>query len=181
MWGLEAGHLIHRRARITFALQKRTSSRWRAASGPYVVRQVRGRLDWALGQFVSGDRKRWTAGVRLRLEGTRVREALRSRQPGTPEDGLATSISVRGEAPSGFEYALLVSRFRTASYRTRVYEYEWDLPGTISVRPLFGSGWRAVALTRWRRGGIGVALRYRCYRDRARTAYLLGFQVETQP
>ena len=179
VWGLEAGRLIHKRARFTCALQKRSSSRWRASSGPYVVQQVRGRFDLALGHFVSGERGRWTTSARLRLEGTRVREAIRSLEPETAEDGLATSISVKGAVPSGFEYALLVSRFRTASYGARVYEYEWDLPGTISVRPLFGNGWRAVALTRWRWSGIGFALRYRWYRDRTRTAYLLGFQVET--
>jgi len=61
---------------------------------------------------------------------------------------------------------LHVSRFRTDSYATRIYEYEADLPGTVSIRPLYGSGWRGYAQVscRWQRWTLSG--RYRLQWDR---------------
>jgi len=170
-WGLETGRALRRRMWVALALQRRQSSHWRASSGAYETRQIRGRLDGTY-RFGGIDQGRWTGSARLRLEGTRHREA-----GGDVDDGLAASISLKGKG-RGLDYALLLTRFTTDSYGARLYEYEWDLPGTISVRPLFGAGWRAVALSRWRWGQFSLAVRYRCYRDRERAAQLLGLQVE---
>ena len=49
---------------------------------------------------------------------------------------------------------------------TRIYEYEADLPGTVSIRPLYGSGWRGYAQVscRWQRWTLSG--RYRLQWDR---------------
>ena len=49
--------------------------------------------------------------------------------------------------------ALHVSRVHTDSYATWIYKYEIDLPGTVSIRLLYGSGWRGYAQVsyRWQR------------------------------
>jgi hypothetical protein len=54
------------------------------------------------------------------------------------------------------------SLFAVDSYASRLYEY--DLPGAVSIRPLYGDGWRLYMLIsrRWR--GIEIALRYRLQR-----------------
>ena len=72
---------------------------------------------------------------------------------------------------------LHVSRFRTDSYASRIYEYEYDLPGAVSIRPLYGTGWRGygmVAVT-WR--GWVLSGRYRVQRDE-RIRHYGGVQVD---
>ena len=55
---------------------------------------------------------------------------------------------------------LHASRFRTDSWWTRIYEYEVDLPGAVSIRPLYGTGWRGYALVSvaWRGWVLSGAL-----------------------
>ena len=61
---------------------------------------------------------------------------------------------------------LHISRFRTDSYATRIYEYEADLPGTVTIRPLYGSGWRGYAQVSCRWQGWTLSGRYRLQWDR---------------
>ena len=65
------------------------------------------------------------------------------------------------------------SYFATDSYASRLYEYEYDLPGSVSIRPLYGRGWRFYALVAlgWRAGE--VALRYRLERTQRTRHYLV--------
>ena len=44
---------------------------------------------------------------------------------------------------------------------TRIYEYEQSLPGSVSLPPLYGDGWRIYALLRPHLGATRLALRYR--------------------
>lgn len=66
---------------------------------------------------------------------------------------------------------LHLSRYHTASYATRIYEYEVDLPGAVSIRPLYGAGWRGYALASvaWR--GWRLSGRYRLQLDRQTRRY----------
>ena len=61
--------------------------------------------------------------------------------------------------------ALHISRFHTDSYATRIYEHETDLPGTVSIRPLYGSGWRGYAQVSYRWQGWNLGGRYRLQWD----------------
>ena len=72
---------------------------------------------------------------------------------------------------------LHLSRFRTESYATRIYEYEVDFPGAVSIRLLYGSGWRGYALVAvgWR--GWVLSGRYQLQRDRQIRRYG-GVQVD---
>ena len=57
------------------------------------------------------------------------------------------------------------TRFLTDSYYTRIYEYEYDLPGAVSIRPLYGDGWRCYALAGVKLGAWEFSGRYRYQRD----------------
>ena len=60
---------------------------------------------------------------------------------------------------------LHASRFRTGSNWTRIYEHEADLPGAVSIRPLYGTGWRGYALVAVSYSGWRLSSRYRIQRD----------------
>ena len=72
---------------------------------------------------------------------------------------------------------LHVSRFRTDSYWTRIYEYEVDLPGAVSIRPLYGTGWRGYALVAVAYRGWRLSSRYRIQHDQ-RLRHYGGVQVD---
>ncbi len=55
-----------------------------------------------------------------------------------------------------------ITRFSTPSYDSRIYEYERSLPGTVSIPPLYGQGWRATGSLEitWTRGRASFRYRY---------------------
>ena len=115
-----------RRLEVTVDAQRRRSSGWSQGSQVFPVTErarVRGR--WSPG------------GLRLeaRLEGVRS-GGLR---------GAALGLGSRRRTPRG-EWSLQATRYRTGGYAARIYEYERDLPGSVSIRPLYGDGWRVCAL-----------------------------------
>jgi len=63
------------------------------------------------------------------------------------------------------------------TWNTRIYEFEPDLPGAVSIRPLYGNGWRVNGLVRLERGVWELSGRYRYQRDRRRRHYG-GIQVD---
>ena len=70
-----------------------------------------------------------------------------------------------------------LSRFRTGAYAARIYEYEYDLPGAYSIRPLYGNGWRFYTRTGFTWRSLEVGLRYRIQSgDPVR--HHLGFQAD---
>lgn len=75
-----------------------------------------------------------------------------------------------------------MSRFFTLSYDARIYEYERDFPGSVSIRALYGDGWRGVAMVRGElRHDIFLALRCRHQRvagERRRPDTLTGLQID---
>jgi hypothetical protein len=72
---------------------------------------------------------------------------------------------------------LHVSRFRTDSWWTRIYEYEVDLPGAVSIRPLYGTGWRGYVLVEIAYRGWRLSSRYRIQRDQ-RLRHYGGVQID---
>ena len=77
---------------------------------------------------------------------------------------------------------LHLSRFQTESYDVRIYEYERDFAGSVSIRPLYGDGWRGYAMIRLEMGrGVAVAVRCRHQRvgvsERRRGDTLTGLQI----
>ena len=65
--------------------------------------------------------------------------------------GWPWGLGSRRRTPRG-EWSAQVSRYRTGGWDTRIYEYEQDLPGAVSIRPLYGDGWRVCALAGRRLG-----------------------------
>lgn len=59
------------------------------------------------------------------------------------------------------EWTCHLSRFHTSAYASRLYEYEYDLPGALSIRPLYGKGWRWYLLAARTWGPLRLAGRYR--------------------
>ncbi len=115
-----------RRLEVTVDAQRRRRSDWSGQSQSFPATE-RARL-----------RGRWTPGT-LRLE-ARL-EGVRS----GGQSGLAWGLGSRRRTPRG-EWSAQVTRYRTGGWDTRIYEYEQDLPGAVSIRPLYGDGWRICAL-----------------------------------
>ena len=72
-----------------------------------------------------------------------------------------------------------LSRFRVDSWDARIYEFEYDLPGAVSVRALNGKGWRAYGLLEFGKAPVAASFRYRFERRRGREdGHLAGFQLD---
>ncbi len=125
--------------------QERSRPRWQLER-LWQDRTRRGRFDV--------ERGRWSLqGQQLRLW----------RSGGGREWGRALTLRGRWQQPWG-RLVAHGSLFATDSHASRLYEYEYDLPGAVSIRPLYGRGWRCYVLAtlRWRAGEM--ALRYRLER-----------------
>ena len=133
--------------------------------------QGRHRPRWQDGQLRAERYQKW----RLNLDYAAWRwrgDVQRLLGDGRSEWGLLGSARYKARW-----FSIHLSRFRTASYATRLYEYEIDLPGSVSIRPLYGSGWRGYALVSIERWGWSVSARYRLQWDRQRRRYG-GVQVD---
>ena len=138
VWGLE----LERRLRLHWRLRAVYQQRLRPSS------QERGRR------------------ARMDLEqGSRLRLRVESRWWKDREEEWGSMASLRWkEKWESWSCVFHFSRFRTASYGTRIYEFEYDLPGAVSIRPLYGSGWRFYNLVGVQWGGFQFSGRYRLQR-----------------
>jgi hypothetical protein len=156
-WG---GHWRWQNGRLQGRLlwQERFRPRW-AGGRLQQERTRRGRFDIEYGPWSLQGQRLWLG---------------RSAKAG--EWGSALALRGRWQVPRG-RFVAHGSYFATDSYASRLYEYEYDLPGSVSIRPLYGRGWRfyGLAVLGWRAGE--VALRYRLERA-ARTRHYLGLLVE---
>ena len=158
---------LGRRWKLETTLQHR--QRWRPLGAPHdVSRTLRVDAIWS-------DAK--PAALRLRLRGGGRRVRIQSE---APQQGSNFSLSWRHKR-AAYDYVQHVSRFDTESYDARIYEYERDFPGAVSIRALYGDGWRAYAMVqrRWR-DGVSVAARWRYERDpeRGRVNKAAGLQID---
>ncbi|MBI2503190.1 MAG: hypothetical protein HYW07_08135 [Candidatus Latescibacteria bacterium] len=64
------------------------------------------------------------------------------------------------------EWTCHLSHFHTSSYASRIYEYERDLPGALSIRPLYGKGWRWYLLAAYHWRVLRLSGRYRFQQGR---------------
>ena len=115
-----------RHLEVTADVQRRRRSDWSGGSQSFPVTE-RARV-----------RGRWSPGdlrLEARLEGVRTGD----------QEGVALALGSRRRTPRR-EWSLQATRYRTGGYATRIYEYEKDLPGAVSIRPLYGDGWRVCAL-----------------------------------
>ncbi|MBQ42049.1 MAG: hypothetical protein CME15_06280 [Gemmatimonadetes bacterium] len=145
-WGLE----LERRPRRgswywKVAVQGKLRGRWRGGN-PFGESSQRLRTELLKG----------TGSNQLRLRA----ELKRLEGEGGGELGALVSARV-ARSLAGRTGILHLSRFRTDSYITRIYEYEQSLPGSVSLPPLYGDGWRIYALLRPHLGATRLALRYR--------------------
>ena len=110
--------------------------------------------------------------IRLRLETGRVRT-------GSGTDRAANaSVAVRLRL-GALRCSGHLSRFRVDSWDARVYEFEYDLPGAVSIRALNGQGWRAYGLLELAAGPASASFRYRFERRRGReNGHLASLQLD---
>ena len=162
------------------SVRSRLSERWHLVTHVQQRRRLRsGRAphDFSLGLRVDAIREaaRVSSTVQLRTEWKRVRVQSEAAQHGV-------NISLRWRRKqNAHDYVLHLSRFMTESYDSRIYEYERDLPGAVSIRPLYGNGWRAYAMLQRRWGkALSVSIRWRHERDaqRRRRGTLIGVQID---
>ena len=161
VWGANVEWRLGQRGRALALYQDRRAPRWKQAIVG-VERSRRGRVEW---RYRDGERQ-----VVLRLEGRRVDD-----RDGAELGGMG---SVRWSDRRGKgRYVLHLSRFATDSYAARIYEFEYDLPGVVSIRPLYGGGWRFYILAggQWR--ALQLTGRYRYQQGRSAPHYW-GMQVE---
>ena len=165
VWGLSAARRLGRRGELQLLYQDRTRPYWQGDASR-CERSQRGRVQLSYGPT----RK---SRIRLRLEGRRQR----GRGDRTERGGM---VSLQGQGQwHASRYVVHLTRFLTPSYSTRIYEFEYDLPGAVSIRPLYGNGWRFYLLAggKWR--GLSGTGRYRFQRgDRSR--HYWGFQVDIE-
>ena len=148
-------------------LRRRLGHHW-AMRGQW---QRRLRPHWADERLVQERSHKW----RLDLEWGDWRwrgELVRWHRAARAEWGLLGSVRFKTRW-----LTLHVSRFRTDSWWTRIYEYEVDLPGAVSIRPLYGTGWRGYALVEIAYRGWRLSSRYRIQRDQ-RLRHYGGVQID---
>lgn len=140
---------------------------------------------WQSGQAVAEHGRRLVLDLeRGRGRGSlaRVRLRVAARRVGLEDvparNGALAALLWQGIWP-GVTVALHGTRYRTDGYAARLYEAEYDLPGAVSIRPLYENGWRVYGLVTAARGPVSVSLRYRLQVDRERQQYL-GLQLELQ-
>ena len=97
-------------------------------------------------------------------------------EPGAANTGTLLSLLLQASRP-GVVTVVHVTGYRTDGFAGRLYEAEYDLPGTASIRPLYGQGVRAYALLTARLGPASLSFRYRWQRDTVTRRYL-GGQVD---
>ena len=181
-WELSADH--HANLQPTSRLPaKMPTDRWtlsvqsRLAGGVWqiLLRERRSRL-WRGGRE-QGDSSR-KIRVSQRRGGRRLKrwnfrlEAHR----GQSESGLLGAVLWRHQRGS-LRHILHFSRFATAS-QVRLYEYEYDLPGAVSIRSLAGNGWRLYVLTGVARQRLRVAVRYRIQTETNRRNFRQEFGLQ---
>ena len=155
------------------AVQRKLRGRWRAGI-PRGEASQRLRTELLSGKGKSKGKGKGKGSTQLRLR------AELKRVEGEEGSELGTLVSVRiSRRLTGRDWILHLSRFKTESYSTRIYEYEHSLPGSVSLPPLYGDGWRVYALLRPRSRGTRIALRYRREWRRGQSArHRVGIQVD---
>ena len=154
-----------------------------AAWNPKLSLRQRGKPVWKQGEAATArsrkvrfDLQRKGEGrlrmIRLRLETGRVRTGART-------DRAANASVVARLRLGALRCSGHLSRFRVDSWDARIYEFEYDLPGAVSIRALNGEGWRAYGLLELARGPASASFRYRFERRRGRgNGHLAGLQLD---
>ena len=166
VWGAEGHRRLGAGWTCLLAQQHRHKPRWSNEVSIWERdRRTRADLVWAR---ASGPR------VRLRAE---VRHVGRS--GGKAE--LGTLYSARGRWRGiRTDWTVHATRFSTPSYASRIYEYERSLPGTVSIPPLYGQGWRAAGALEITWSGGSASVRYRHQRQARwhRPQHAFGVQLD---
>ena len=128
VWSCSTERILLPNWHLQLLYQERTRPRWRGGEKQLEYRR-RGRLGV---EFRSRDGMR----ARVRLEGCHLRLGGGLEERG----GLFSLIWQRQRQSSSYTFHL--SRFLSNSYNSRIYEFEYHLPGTLSIRPAL---WRWMA------------------------------------
>lgn len=148
-------------------LQRRGRSLW-VAGAPGLESTTRAR--------VQGRWTRHRLRVTARVDAVGTRRALR----GAPESvvhGISGSAALRWRRRR-MRLEGLATLFATEGYSTRIYAYEPELPGALSIRPLYGRGARLVAVTVVPIGHLSVSARWRLQVSGDGVRHVLGLQIE---
>jgi len=106
-------------------------------------RSGRAELRWKVSRFLQ---------TRLRAEAVQ-----RSVSGKKDSNGRLVFIELKRKRRSGTSGVIRAAFFETQGYGSAVYEYEDDLPGRVTIQPLWDRGIRIYVWGRAVRGGIGVS------------------------
>ena len=163
-WGVSLERRLRKHLKGRMLYQEDLRPRWREGQSLQErSRRLRAELEFGRGKGML-DR------LRLRLEGRVLNDGR-----GGERGGLAALLWKGRWRPVRLVFHL--TRFLTDSYYTRIYEYEYDLPGAVSIRPLYGEGWRSYALVGVKWGAWEFSGRYRYQRD-VKVRHYGGVQVD---
>jgi len=174
----QAEHQIGDRLLVTVRLAVKTKEVDEASmdggSQNIIRRQIngRGQLDWQFRESI-----RW----RGRLERVRVQYPSASRQ----EEGWLFFVDLKYALPKRITLENRLTLFRTASYESRVYAYESDLPGAMTNLGFSGEGMRWYLVAKGKPSGrIQLSLKYAVSHSKTRGEsddHRLGGQLEFSP
>jgi hypothetical protein len=106
-------------------------------------------------------------------DATQLKGRLEIRRTKTQGDQTATGrlLSVRLKRRQAWLNGVLhMSRFVIPTYAARIYEFEAEIPGAVSIPPLYGTGWRFYALSNIQWKERQFSLRYRWEKTIRQTA-----------
>ena len=110
--------------------------------------------------------------MRIRGEAVRAEESGASRS-----NGYLIFLSLRQRFRIGAWYAARFICFDTDDYDSAMYEYEDDLPGRVTIQPLWGEGYRVYLTGGYVRASIKVSAKLsRTYGDHESSEF--SFQVD---
>lgn len=118
-----------------------TCSTARISSGQLAVPADRPTSRVCLQSRQSGGPLRFTT----RVDGVRYQRVLVGGGAAARQHGLSLSTAIRFRLHR-FRFDGLATMYATDSYHARIYQYEPELPQAVSIRPVYGTGVRLVAV-----------------------------------
>lgn len=99
--------------------------------------------------------------ARVQLRSTAERVFVDWRDSFANEKGLLLYHEIAAQPGTHLRWNLRIAYFQSDSYNSRLYEFERDLDGVLTIPVLYGTGIRWYALIRYRFGGhLQVAVKY---------------------
>jgi hypothetical protein len=113
-----------------------------------------------------------------RIDGVRYQRTLVGGGTATEGYGLSGATAVRVRLHR-FRFDGLATMYATDGYRARIYAYEPELPQAVSIRPIYGTGVRLVAVAQVEVAVFRLSARWRLQRTADGTRHVISLQCDS--